>query len=126
MKKNTLKLYAKLRTSLEREYATLQARLKEIEAALGMRTPAPAVEPAAVPTTPLGKARRKMSAAGRAAIAAAARARWAKIRAARGASSPIAVTKPKRRLSAAGKARIIAATKARWARIRAEKAKAAE
>lgn len=76
MKQDTLKLYTKLRTSLEEERARLQARLKEIEAALGVQPAAPAA-PAQAP----GK--RQMSAAGRAAIAAAAKARWAKYRAAK-------------------------------------------
>ena len=66
--------------------------------------------------------KRRMSAAGRRAIAAAARARWAKIRAAK-AGAP---AKKKRRLSAKGRKAIIAAIKARWARVRvrAEQAKA--
>jgi hypothetical protein len=52
----------------------------------------------------------KMSAAGRAAIAAAAKARWAKIKG----------TAPKRKgkMSAAGRAAIRAAQKARWAKMK--------
>jgi hypothetical protein len=73
-----------------------------------------------VTTTAPGAARkpkRTMSAAGRQRIAAAALARWAKLRAAK---SGVAGEVPKkRRLSAAGRARIIAATKARWARLKA-------
>jgi len=60
--------------------------------------------------------RRTMSAAGKARIAAAQRARWAKVKATK--SEP---AKPKRKLSAAGRARIIAATKARWAAFRKAK-----
>jgi hypothetical protein len=56
--------------------------------------------------------RRKMSAAGKARIAAAQRARWAKVK---------GQAKPKRKMSAAGRARIVAAQKARWAKIRAAK-----
>jgi len=67
--------------------------------------------------------RRKMSAAGRKAIAEAQRKRWAAKKAADGAA-PEAVSKPKRRLSAAGRKAIIAATKKRWALKRAEAAKA--
>jgi len=65
--------------------------------------------------------RRKMSAAGRRRIAAAQKARWAKIRGeAEPASSP-PPTKPKRRkLSAAGRKAISEATKRRWALKRAE------
>ena len=66
--------------------------------------------------------RRKMSAAGRKAIAEAQKARWAKIRGVSASSSNAA--KPKRKLSAAGRKAIIAATKRRWALKRAEAAKA--
>lgn len=67
---------------------------------------------------------RGMSAAGRARIAAAARARWAKIKAAKGGSSAAdnGGAKPKRTMSAAAKAKIAAAAKARWAKLRAAKA----
>ena len=56
-----------------------------------------------------------MSAAGRAKVAAAQRARWAKIKTAK---SAVAV-KPKRTMSAAGRAKIAAAAKARWAKAKA-------
>jgi len=57
-------------------------------------------------------ARGKMSAAGRARIAAAQRARWAKIRG----------TVPKRRtMSAEARRKIAAAQRARWAKAKAEK-----
>jgi hypothetical protein len=78
-------------------------------------------EPVAIPEGPKRK-RRKMSAAGRKAIAEAQRKRWA----AKKESSPVVpeAPKPKRKLSAAGKRAIVAATKKRWARVRAEAAKA--
>ena len=56
-----------------------------------------------------------MSAAGRAAIAAAARARWAKIRAEKTGK---AVKKGRRKMSAAAKARLSALAKARWAKAK--------
>ena len=59
--------------------------------------------------------RRKMSAAGRARIAAAARARWAKFNAAKGKAR----TKRKRTMSPAARAKIAAAARARWAKVRA-------
>ena len=63
------------------------------------------------------KRRRKMSAAGRARIAAAQKARWAK---AKGKQSPAkAVKKAKRKMSAAARAKISAAAKKRWARAKA-------
>ena len=61
--------------------------------------------------------RRKISAAGRERIAAAQRARWAKVR---GAKQNIA-TMPKRRvLSVGARKKIAAAQRARWARVRAQ------
>jgi exonuclease VII small subunit len=63
--------------------------------------------------------RRTLSAAARARIAAAQRARWAKHR----NTARKAVGRPKRRISSAGIARIRAAAKARWAKIRAAKKK---
>ena len=58
-----------------------------------------------------------MSAAARAKIAAAQRARWAK---SKGAAKP---ARKKRTMSAAGRAKIAAAARARWARVRAAKNK---
>ena len=55
-----------------------------------------------------------MSAAGRARIAAAARARWAKLK---GTKS---MPKQKRKMSAAGRARIAAAARERWKRAKAQ------
>jgi len=69
---------------------------------------------------PVGRPPKKkwtMSLAARRKIAAAARARWAKVRAAGKAA------KKKRTMSAAGRAKIAAAARARWAKVRAEKNK---
>ena len=57
-----------------------------------------------------------ISAAGRARIAAAQRARWAKVK---GRKAP-AAKKAKRKMSAAGRAAISKAAKARWAKARAQ------
>lgn len=65
-----------------------------------------------------------MSAAGRARIAAAARARWAKINAAKAVVKVAAPAKKKFKMSAAAKAKISAAAKARWAKIKATGKKA--
>ena len=62
---------------------------------------------------PTGRKKRGMSAAGRKAIAAAQRKRWAAAKAA--TATPKATKKPKRKLSAAGRAAIVAALKKRWA-----------
>jgi hypothetical protein len=60
---------------------------------------------------------RKLSAAGRKRIAAAQRARWAKIR----ARKQNVVAMPKRRtMSASGRKKIAAAQRARWAKVRAQ------
>jgi hypothetical protein len=74
----------------------------------------------AVPTGPAVAPRKKrtMSAAGRARIAAAQKARGAKLKK---TTTPAVKPAPnkKRKLSPEGRTRIIAATKARWAKIRA-------
>lgn len=74
----------------------------------------------AITSIPAAKLVKKggMSAAGRARVAAAQKARWAKIKGAK----PVAakpVVKKKRTMSAAGRARIVAAQKARWAKTKA-------
>ena len=58
-----------------------------------------------------------MSAAGRARIAAAQRARWARVKAQKSGSAPKR-SKTKRKMSSAAIARIRAAQKARWAKWR--------
>jgi hypothetical protein len=65
----------------------------------------------------------RISAAGRRAIAAAQRRRWAEQKGATGASADKAKKKPKRKLSPAGRAAIVAALKKRWAAKRASAAK---
>ena len=63
--------------------------------------------------------RRKISAAGRARIAAAQRARWAKVRGT-GKQKQNVVTMPKKRtMSAAARRKIAAAQRARWAKVKA-------
>jgi hypothetical protein len=63
--------------------------------------------------------RRKMSAAARAKISAAAKARWAKVRGEKASVKP--AKEAKRKISATGIARIRAAQKARWAKFKAAK-----
>jgi hypothetical protein len=62
--------------------------------------------------------RRKMSAAARARISAAQKARWAKAK-----GQKVVPIAPKRQISAAGLANIRKATKARWAKVRAAQKK---
>jgi hypothetical protein len=62
-----------------------------------------------------------LSAAARARIGAAQRARWAKVRAGSG-QTPKVVTMPKRRtMSAAARKKIAAAQRARWAKVKSAK-----
>jgi hypothetical protein len=60
---------------------------------------------------------RKMSAAGRARIAAAARARWAKVKGRKSPAKPVG--KARRKMSAAARAKIAAAARARWKKAKA-------
>lgn len=72
---------------------------------------------------PAAKRNGGMSASARAKISAAAKARWARVRAEKGGSSAKTGKKPAARkpMTAAQKARIAAAMKARWAKIKAAK-----
>jgi hypothetical protein len=70
------------------------------------------------PTSSPTVRKKRMSAAGRKAIAEAQRKRWA---ASRGEADAIPPRKPKRKLSAAGRAVIVAALKKRWAAKKAAK-----
>jgi hypothetical protein len=66
------------------------------------------------------KPRRKLSAKGRARIAAAQRARWAKVK---GQQKIVSIAKPvKRTMSASARRKIAAAQRMRWAKVRAKKA----
>ena len=69
--------------------------------------------------------RRHLSAAGRARIAAAQRARWAKVRRNTGQKQNVLSMPKKRTMSAAARKRIAAAQRARWAKFRAAKKEAA-
>jgi hypothetical protein len=82
---------------LDTQIAVLRALLSPADSS--------AIEPAKRP-------RKKMSAAGRRAIAAAQRKRWAALK---GETKPAAPKKAKRKLSAAGRAAIVAALRKRWA-----------
>ena len=88
----------------------IEALNEELDSILGESAPAPAKVPA--------KQRGGMSAAGRAKIAAAQKARWAKAKAVKPAAKP-AVAAKGRGMSAAARAKIAAAAKARWAKAKA-------
>ena len=102
-------LLSSLTTAQLRQAADLKEKIaaltKELSSLLGASASAKAP-----------KKKGGMSAAGRARVAAAQKARWAKIK---GAKPAVKAPAKKRKMSAAGKARLSAATKARWAKIKA-------
>jgi cell division septum initiation protein DivIVA len=102
----------------EAQKTKLDAQIAELRQMLSGGTAAPNAT-----SEPSKRKRRKMSAAGRKAIAEAQRKRWAASKKAARPSAPKAAPKPKRKLSAAGRKAIITATKKRWAVVRAAKAK---
>jgi hypothetical protein len=111
-----------------RQAADLQEKIANLQSELA------AVLGSEVETAPVAKPAKKhgMSAAGRARIAAAQKARWAKVKVAKAKPSPfkaaiktLIAAKPAKKthkMSAEGLARIKAAQKARWAKIKGEKA----
>ena len=68
-----------------------------------------------------GSGTRRLSASARARIAAAQRARWAKVREKEGAQARVVPIRGKRTLSAAARKKIAAAQRARWAKVKAGK-----
>jgi hypothetical protein len=91
-----------------RHAATIKDQIEglqsELDGLLGSSSPA------------TGTGRRGMSAAGRARIAAAQKARWAKLKSGNAAKS---TGKGRRKMSAAARAKIAAAAKARWKKAKA-------
>lgn len=63
----------------------------------------------------------RLSASARARIAAAQRARWARVRESAGKSATVVSIRGKRKLSAAARRKIAAAQRARWAKVKASK-----
>ena len=96
-----------------RKVVAIKERIEKLEAKLASITGGE--EPAAEPV--VRRRRRKMSAAAKARIAAAQRARWARVKGRAGA--PEKEGKKKRSVSPATKARLAAIAKARWARVKA-------
>jgi hypothetical protein len=105
-----------LRNELER----IEQAIAALEALDGTATPKPAQPKGSASefgaNKPTGRGR-GISPAGRARIAAAAKARWAKLRAAKGAK-PASAKKaiPTRHVSAAARKRLSEVAKARWAK----------
>ncbi len=102
-----------------RQAADLQDRIQSLQAQLGQLLGGGAAPRVAVSSAAPKK--RKISAAGRAAISAAAKARWARQRAA----APVrSAAKPKRQMSAEARAKLSAMAKARWRKAKAAGRKA--
>ncbi len=124
-----------------RKAADIQERIQSLQKELGQLLGASGPGEAGTTETPK---KRKFSAAARARMRAAQKAKWARIKGAKGAQAPTkrklsaqglaniragvakrmaakgkAVQKPKRKFSAAGRAALSAAAKARWAKVKA-------
>ena len=113
---DTIQQLKQRKLAIRTEIAQLNAEDRQIERAIKAIRALPV--PASAAAQPVKK--RKMSAAGRRAIAAGAKARWAKHNAAKKAAATLP---KKRKMSAATKAKLAAAQKARWAKIKAANAK---
>jgi hypothetical protein len=94
-----------------RKAANIQEKIQELQKKLNQIL-GTTVE--SIPSEAPKITKRKMSAAGRAAIRAAQKARWAKIK----AKTAKPVKKARKKMSAAAKARLSALAKARWAKAK--------
>jgi len=114
VKLNNVEQFVALRAALQQEKATLEARLAEITQALG-------TSGAASPVVLTAPGKRHFSAATKAKMAAAQKARWAKLKDGQAvpAAAQAAPTKARRKYSAEAKARMAAGAKARWAKAKA-------
>lgn len=97
-----------------RHAAKIKEKIQSLEGELNR-----ILDPSHAVSTTSAKPKRKMSAGARARIAAAQKARWAKLKGAKSLVAP--AQKPKRRMSAAARAKISAAAKARWAKVKTVK-----
>ena len=118
VKANNVEQFVALRAALQQEKATLEARLAEITRALSASGDA-------APVVAAISGKRRFSTATKAKMAAAQKARWAKLKGAQStpAAAAAAPTKARRKYSAEAKARMAAGARARWARVNAAKAK---
>ena len=96
-----------------RQAASIKDKIESLERRIGKLLGSPS-KPV---TEAKPKRRRKMSAAGKARIAAAQKARWAKLKGKKLSVKP--VKKAKRKMSKAARAKISASAKARWAKAKA-------
>jgi hypothetical protein len=96
-----------------RRAATIKEQIQSLENELG-RIIGASIKPVAAVAR---KKKRKMSAAGKARIVAAQKARWAKDKGRKSAAKP--AKKARRKMSAAARAKISAAARARWKKAKA-------
>jgi len=99
-----------------RKAADIQEKIQSLQEELAQLLGGEASTPAQATEAP--KKRKKVSAAGRARMKAAQKARWAKIKGTTPATSAKPAQKGKKKMSAAGRAAISAAAKARWAKAK--------
>jgi hypothetical protein len=96
-----------------RKAADIQEKIQSLQEELGQILGGEVSSPVEATEAPTKPNKRKMSAAGRAAISAAAKARWAKIKGTAPAAKP--AQKPKKKMSAQGLANIRAGVAKRMA-----------
>jgi hypothetical protein len=96
--------------AIKEKIERLEAKLAKVGGGRGPGRPRGAA-------APVVRRRRKMSAAAKARIGAAQRARWAKVKGSKNA--PAKVVKKKRKVNAATRARLAAIARARWAKVKA-------
>jgi hypothetical protein len=110
-----------IQNELQSKRKELHHELNRIDAAITALSGLNSHSSKAGSTTAGSKPRRVLSLGARRRIAAAQRARWAKVRAQKKAGSTTTSPKPRRVLSLGARRRIAAAQRARWAKVRAEK-----
>jgi hypothetical protein len=109
---NTMADFARVLTELQQERSRLDQAIQAIGKLVGRNN-------TKTTETKGNRPRRKLSAAGRRRIAAAQRARWAKLRSQNSAKGQIrAMNTGKRTMSAAARSKIAAAQRARWAKLK--------
>ncbi|MEP6672777.1 MAG: hypothetical protein ABJF10_26670 [Chthoniobacter sp.] len=105
----------------------IQKLESELASILGASVKVSAPAKVAAVAVKTGRKKRGLSAEGRARIAAAQKARWAKVKGTTAAAAPAAAPKAgkrkkgKRNLSPEARARIVAAVKRRWAKVKKAK-----
>lgn len=112
-----MNLLASLSAKQLRQAANIKEKIASLQNELSRYLGAPVTSSDGAP-----KRKFRMSAAGRARIIAAQKARWAKVKSARHGAKP--AKKGKRTLSAAARAKIAAVARARWAKVKAAGKKA--